>query len=91
MMDVRDAGTRAMISALAEAYLRPMLTRITVPTLLLCGALDERAPFAGVEDLRRRIPGSELRMIPGVGHVSNVEAPAEFNGEVRRFLRSVTP
>lgn len=90
MMDVRAAGTRAMISAFAAADLQPML-QITAPTLLLYGALDKRAPLAVAEDLHRRIPGSELRVIPGVGHGSNVAAPAEFNGEVRRFFRSVTP
>ena len=32
---------------------------------------------------------SALVVTPDVGHVSNVEAPAAFNAEVRRFLRSV--
>ena len=59
-----------------------------MPTLLLYGELDERSPLTVATDLHGRIPGSELVVIPGVGHVSNIEAPAGFNDEVRRFLRS---
>jgi pimeloyl-ACP methyl ester carboxylesterase len=28
--------------------------------------------------------------LPGVGHVSNLEAPEAFDAEVRRFLRAVS-
>ena len=35
------------------------------------------------------IPGAQLVVLPDVGHVSNVQAPLEFNTEVRRFLMSV--
>jgi pimeloyl-ACP methyl ester carboxylesterase len=45
--------------------------------------------FVG-EDLHARIPGSELVVLPGVGHVSNVEDPDAFDAAVRAFLRSTT-
>jgi pimeloyl-ACP methyl ester carboxylesterase len=32
------------------------------------------------------IPGSELVVLPGVGHFASLEAPDAFNAEVRRFL-----
>lgn len=35
------------------------------------------------------IPGSELTVLPGVGHMSNLEAPAVFNAAVRDFLARV--
>ena len=66
-----------------------MLPRIDVPTLLLYGDEDVRAPMNVAEDLHAAIPGSRLVVIPGVGHMSNVEAGARFNAEVRTFLRSV--
>jgi hypothetical protein len=31
--------------------------------------------------------GPPLAVIPGGGHVSNAEAPGEFNAHVREFLR----
>jgi pimeloyl-ACP methyl ester carboxylesterase len=90
MLDVRPAGIRPMITAFAAADLRDVLGAIRVPTLLLYGELDTRAPRAVAEDLHDRIPRSELVMLPGVGHVTNIEAPEAFDDAVRRFLRSVT-
>jgi pimeloyl-ACP methyl ester carboxylesterase len=39
------------------------------------------------EDLHAKIAGSSLVVVPGVGHLTNVEAPETFNAEVRSFLR----
>lgn len=89
MCDVRPAGIKPMVKAFAEADLRDVLECISVPTLLLYGERDERSPLTVAADLHARIPASELVVLPGVGHVSNIEAPVEFNDEVRRFLRSV--
>ncbi|MBW3627573.1 MAG: alpha/beta hydrolase [Actinobacteria bacterium] len=90
MGDVRPGGTRPMVKAFAEADLREVARHFSVPTLLLYGELDVRAPVAVAEDLHSRVPHSELVVMPGVGHVCNIEAPVSFNAEVRRFLRSVT-
>lgn len=83
------AGFRAMARASAEADLRDVLRRINVPTLLLYGDRDVRAPLPIAEALRTAIPGSRLVVLPGVGHISCVEAPQQFNREVRDFLRSM--
>ena len=91
MLDVRPAGIRPMVTAFAAADLRDVLPTITVPTLLLYGELDSRAPRTVAEELHHQIPGSELVMLPDVGHVTNVEAPELFDATVRAFLRTVTP
>ncbi|MBJ7600475.1 MAG: alpha/beta hydrolase [Candidatus Nephthysia bennettiae] len=87
--DFNPAGMRVIIRALAEADLRDELPRIAVPTLLLYGDKDVRAPMTVAEELHARIPASRLVVIPGVGHLSNVEAAPRFNAEVRTFLRAV--
>ncbi|MGY1829649.1 alpha/beta fold hydrolase [Geodermatophilus sp. SYSU D01180] len=89
MLDVRPAGTRSMLTAFADADLRDVLPTVAVPTLLLCGAEDVRAPRPVAEALHAAIPGSRLVLLPGVGHVVNLEAPAAFDAEVRRFLSAV--
>ena len=86
--DYRPAALRAMSNAFADADLRDVLPRIDVPTLLIYGDADERSPVAVGEDLHRRIPDSKLVVIPGPGHMVNVEAPERFNDEVRSFLRA---
>jgi pimeloyl-ACP methyl ester carboxylesterase len=88
MLDVHPAGLRAELRAFAKADLRDVLPTIEVPTLVLHGEHDQRAPRNVAEDLHARIPGSTLVVLPGVGHVSNVEAADQFNDAVRRFLRA---
>ncbi|MEX0833499.1 MAG: alpha/beta hydrolase [Actinomycetota bacterium] len=82
------AGLRGMARSFAEADLREVLPRIDVPTLLLYGDKDLRASLSVGEDIHAAIPASTLVVIPGVGHVSSVEAAGRFNAEVRLFLRS---
>jgi len=60
-----------------------------VPTLLVYGDQDIRAPLAVAGDMHVRIPASRLVVLTGVGHMSSVEAPERFNAEVRSFLTSL--
>ncbi len=89
MSEFHPAGFRAFARALAEADIRDVLARIKVPTLLLYGDKDVRAPLKVAQALHAEIPGSRLVIIPGAGHMSSVEAAERFNAEVRGFLRSV--
>jgi pimeloyl-ACP methyl ester carboxylesterase len=86
MRDLRPGGTRTMLAAMAEADLRAVLPQIEVPTLLLYGELDTRSPLAVAEQLHRKIPGSQLVVLPGVGHLASAERPDDFNAAVRGFL-----
>lgn len=87
--EFRPAGLRAMANAFADADLRAVLPEIDVPTLLIYGDADKRSPVAIGEELHAQIPGSKLVVLPGLGHVVNLEAPERFNEEVRAFLRAV--
>lgn len=89
MTEVRPAGALAMLTAFAEADLNEVLATIAVPTLLLYGEADVRAPRAVADALHAGIPGSELVVLPGVGHYVSLEAPEAFNAEARRFLGAV--
>ena len=61
-------------------------SQVAVPTLLLCGDRDLRAPLDVARELHAGIAGSKLVMIPGAGHACNIDAPERFNAEVRAFL-----
>ena len=87
LLDTRPAGLSAALRAFADADLRNVLPTIAVPTLLLDGEADQRAPLPVAEALHVQIPSSELVTLPGAGHDSNLEAPTAFNAAVRRFLR----
>jgi pimeloyl-ACP methyl ester carboxylesterase len=86
-------GFRALADACA-GDLRPALSHIVAPTLLLYGDNDLRAPLEVAEALHAAIKDSTLVLLPGVGHCCNIEAPEDFNREVRDFLlaqNSTTP
>ncbi len=86
MLAFHPPGFRAMARASAED-LRDVLPHINVPTLLVCGDKDVRAPLSVAEDLRAAISGSTLVVLPDTGHLCNIETPEEFNRAVRTFLR----
>jgi pimeloyl-ACP methyl ester carboxylesterase len=78
-------GFRAMARASAEDV-RDVLPKVAVPTLLVHGDRDVRAPRDVAEDLHAAISGSRLVVLEGAAHVCNIEAPDEFNAAVRDFL-----
>ena len=83
----RPATTRAIVTQIAPVDLRPVLHRIDVPTLLLYGDADARAPAHVAEALHDQIPGSVLVQLPGVGHCGHLQAPDQWNDAVQTFLR----
>lgn len=83
------AGFRAMARA-AEEDLREVLPQVAVPTLLVNGVDDTRAPRSVAEKLQASITGSTLRVLEACGHLLTLEASAEFNDTVRAFLHETT-
>ena len=89
MGDFRPSAAATMAVAFAEADLTPHLPEIHVPTLVLCGEKDVRAPRPVGEALHAAIPGSRLVVIEGVGHEVHHEAPERLARELRAFFPQV--
>ena len=79
---------RTQLGLMAEADLRELLPRIGVPSLLIWGELDARSPLAVAHEFEAAIPDATLVVIPGAGHVSNLERPDQFNDAVSEFCRA---
>lgn len=62
------------------------LGEIAAPTLVTVGELDlpDFQAVAGV--IAREVPGAEHAVIPGAGHVPNLETPAAFHRALDAFL-----
>ncbi|MEU6474934.1 alpha/beta hydrolase [Streptomyces massasporeus] len=87
--DTRPQSMRTELTVMAEADLRDLLPKIDVPTLLLWGELDARSPVEPVaHQFLAAIPQATLVVLPGIGHLSNIEAPEPFNRTVRDFCRA---
>lgn len=76
-------------SGFVEHDLRDVLPTIAVPTLLLYGDKDVRSPLRVAEEMHASISDSRLVVIPGAGHLVDMEAPDRFHIEVRSFLHAV--
>ena len=77
-------STRMILNAVFDASL---LEEIEVPTLVLAGQEDGALPACRF--IHEKIEGSQLVVIPGAGHLSNLDQPAAFNRAVLEFLASV--
>jgi len=89
--DVRPHSVRNAFLVMAEADQRDLLSRIAVPTLLIWGELDARSPLNVARQFEEAIPNTKLTVIPGAGHMSNLERPKQFNDAVREFCRAHAP
>ncbi|MBA2524410.1 MAG: alpha/beta hydrolase [Pyrinomonadaceae bacterium] len=90
MSDFHPLGFRLMARSSAQVDTRDLLPKISVPTLLIWGDGDVRLPMNVAYRIHDAIPGAKLAVIPGVGHLSNFEAPAQFDAEVRDFCLSAS-
>jgi pimeloyl-ACP methyl ester carboxylesterase len=79
-------GTVVSVVLIGGRWTCPFSSSEYLPTLLLYGDEDVRAPTDVAHDLHAAIPTSRLVVMPGVGHMSSVEAPERFSSEVRAFL-----
>ena len=81
-----EAIAGALTAMMTRPDSTPLLERIHCPTLILVGDRDAVTPPAVSEEMHRLIRGSELAVIEGAGHLSNVEQPAAFNKALAPFL-----
>lgn len=62
------------------------LSRIEAPTLVTVGAEDIFTPLRLSRQICERIPGAQLEVFEGCGHVMFYEKPAEWNAKTLAFL-----
>jgi 3-oxoadipate enol-lactonase len=86
MASIDPTAYRIGAEAVWLADQRQRAAAIDVPTLVLCGAADKVTPPALSEELASIIPGAKLEVIPGAGHIANLERPAEFDERVEEFI-----
>jgi len=83
------AGVSGAAAAMRDrADSTPDLPQLNVPTLVIHGEEDQLIPHAEATAMAAAIPEAELMIIPGAGHMPNLEKPEIFNDAVRDFLES---
>jgi pimeloyl-ACP methyl ester carboxylesterase len=68
---------------------RADVSRITAPTLILCGEADRMTPVKFSQFLHEQIAGSQLVVVSGAGHMVMLEQPAAMAENVAAFLSNL--
>jgi 3-oxoadipate enol-lactonase len=71
-------------AALADHDYATAVATVKSPVLFLVGVKD--APAPAMRKLSEKLSGSRYVELPGAGHISNMDRPAEFTKAVRDFL-----
>lgn len=71
---------------------RPHLPALRRPSVVVCGDLDELTPPDLSEEMAGLLPDCTLTLLPGVGHLSTMEAPdaclAAMQDLIKRVVKS---
>ena len=70
----------------AQAPLHERLGEMTMPVLLLAGALDDKFSAIAAE-MAHALPDATMRVIEGAGHAAHIERTEAFGEAVLAFLR----
>jgi 3-oxoadipate enol-lactonase len=94
MRDRREAFLRTdarvfqeACEALANLDLRPKLSQVKLPVLVLVGEHDEATPPPMSHELAAGLPNARLVVLPGCAHVPQLQAPELFLGAIEGFLK----
>jgi 3-oxoadipate enol-lactonase len=86
----QPAGVMAALEAMRD---RPdathLLAGLDIPVAIVVGEADAISPPAEARAMGALLPRAEVEIIPGAGHLSNLEAPAAFSNALRRLLARV--
>lgn len=81
--------TRGSTRALLGLDLVPDISRIRVPTLVICGSADLITPPAESRRIAATIPGARLEMLDGGGHMLMLERTEEVDRMIVDFAHEV--
>ncbi len=76
----------AACKILQETDLVPLLHRLRVPTLVVCGELDQATPPALNKAIAEKVAGAKYIELPGCGHCPPLEQPEAFLKAIKDFV-----
>ena len=91
MSNAPESVARALEGMAQRPNSEPMLRSIEVPTIIGHGEDDATIAPGEAQILARGIRGSRIKLLPQVGHLSNLESPSEFNRVTGEFLELLPP
>ncbi|MDJ0973175.1 MAG: alpha/beta fold hydrolase [Planctomycetota bacterium] len=84
-----EGACHALVAMAARLDLSDRLASIDTPCLVVVGSEDTLTPPDDARAMQAQIPGAELVVIEGAGHVSNLSHPEPFNAALLPFLAAL--
>jgi pimeloyl-ACP methyl ester carboxylesterase len=85
LLGIDPKAFAAACKILQETDLTPLLHHLRVPTLVVCGELDQATPPALNKAIVEKAAGSRYVELPGCGHCPPLEQPEQFLAAIRDF------
>jgi pimeloyl-ACP methyl ester carboxylesterase len=82
----KDAVAQASVAMSTRPDSVADLATIDVPSAVIVGEADAITPLANAKTIADGIPDASLSVIPGAGHISNIDAPEAFEKAMRAWL-----
>jgi 3-oxoadipate enol-lactonase len=86
LLEIDPKAFQAACRILQETDLVPLLHRLNVPTLVVCGEFDQATPPALNKQIVDKVPGARYVQLPGCGHCPPLEQPEQFLAAIRDFV-----
>ncbi|MBT8462709.1 MAG: alpha/beta hydrolase [Gemmatimonadetes bacterium] len=86
---VPSSVSNARVERFKKTDLRPELSSISAPTLVLKGPRDHYVPPAASHEIVSLVPGAMYAEVAGSGHCSHLSMSASFNSLLLRWLATV--
>ena len=86
LLAIDPKAFQAACKILQEADLTPLLHRLKVPTLVVCGEFDQATPPPLNKTIAEKIAGAAYVELPGCGHCPPLEQPEQFLAAIKGFV-----
>jgi 3-oxoadipate enol-lactonase len=86
LLGINPKAFLAACKILQEADLTPLLIRLKVPTLVVCGEFDQATPPALTKQIADKVAGSRYVELSGCGHCPPLEQPEAFVAAIKEFV-----
>ena len=86
LLGIDPRGFQAACRILQETDLTPLLHHLRVPTLVVCGELDQATPPALSKVIANKVPAARYVELPGCGHCPPLEQPQAFLAAIKNFV-----
>jgi pimeloyl-ACP methyl ester carboxylesterase len=80
------AAAIRLYESLYDVDLRPQLTSISLPTLIIHGERDAIVPVRAAEELAAHLSNHQLLILPGAGHVPTMTQPQVVTSAINAFF-----